>query len=343
MLNRKNLLILAAVIVVLVAISALQRREPSQPSADTLIAGDIARADLDRLEISHGDSLAVVLASGPEGWYVASAWNVKANEQRLDTLLQSLSNLRGEYRSDEASVVADYGFDEAITLRGLAPGGAEVFAIEVGGKPEGGRGNFVKEPGSSRVYLSGANLLSNLGLWSGPGRPENRHFLDLQAYKADRQDVDRISLMGEETVTLIKEFAVVEPAPDDTLQTEPTTDRSQWEWRLVGEGGRALGNAVKTKADGVLSAAVNVRAQDVVDPDLGLAAYGLEDPARAVVVTLASGEQVTLAFGDTHQPEGDAPAGVYMVVPEQGATVWVVGEFAVNNLLKTSADLLPEE
>ena len=285
----------------------------------------------------------VVLESGPEGWLLTSAWNAKASDQRLDALLRNLSNLRGEFRSDSEAVLADYGFDEAITIRGFDAGGGEAFVVEVGGKPEGGQGNFVKLPGSAEVYLTGANLLSDLGLWSGPGRPESRHFLELQAYRAEREAVDRLALVAEESFGLVKEFEVIEPAADDTVSTEPFTDRSQWEWRLVDRGGDEIGLAVKTKADRVLGAAVSIRAQDVVDPGAGLAAYGLEDPAKSVTITMENGEEVTLAFGDKRETEGTTPGGYYMVAPELAPTVWVVGEFNVNNIFKTAAELLPEE
>ena len=344
MLNRKNFLILAGVLIVLIVISVAQKRRPTEPSTVTLIDGELARADLSRLSIGHGgESDVVVLESGSDGWLLRTAWNAKASEQRLDSLLRNLSNLRGEFRSDSEAVLTDYGFDEAITIRGFDPGGNETFAVEVGSKPEGGQGNFIRLPGSARVYLTSANLLSDLGLWNGPGRPESRHFLELQAYRAERQAVDRLKILGEAAFELVKEFEVIEPAEDDTVSTEPFTDRSQWEWRLIDRDGDKIGMAVKTKADGVLGAAVSIRAQDVVDPGAGLAAYGLEEPAKSVTITMESGEEVTLNFGDKRETEGTTPGGYYMVAPELAPTVWVVGEFNVNNIFKTVAELMPEE
>ena len=53
--------------------------------------------------------------------------------------------------------------------------------------------------------------------------------------------------------------------------------------------------------------------------------------------------EATLAFGDRREAEGDQPAGYYMVDLGAPGTVWVVGEYAANNIFKTREDLLPEE
>jgi hypothetical protein len=346
MLNRRNLLILTGILVVLIVISVAQRRTPTERNSEVLVAGEYARSDLGRLTIGYGqDAEAVVLENGPEGWFLPTAWNARASDQRLDALLQSLSELRGEFRSDSPEVVPDYGFSDSttVTLRGYDPGGGELFALEVGGKPEGGRGNFVKRPGSDEVFLTGANLLSNLGLWSGPDRPTSRHFLELQAFRGEREAVDRLVLGGAEELTLIKEFETIVPdsAVADSTGAEPTVDRSQWEWRLEGPDGEKLGMAVKTRADGVLGAAVNVRAQDVVDPHHSLEGYGLGDGARTVTIVLADGSERRLAFGDQREAEGDQPGGYYMVDLDAPDTVWVVGEYAANNIFKSREDLLP--
>jgi len=350
MLNRKNLLLLAAILVVLVVISVVQdrshERSTSRPSSEVLVPGEFARADLDRLTIAHGGEVAVEMVAGPDGdWRLATAHDARVNAQRLDTLLDSLSDLRGEFRSDAAAVVPDYGFTDSttITITGLGPGGDEVLAIEVGGKPQGSQGNFVKRPGSDEVYLTQTNLLSNLGLWTGPERPTSRHFLELQALRVEKRDVDAVRVESPDgTLVLVKEFAMVEPAPDDTVRTEPFADRDTWEWRLEDGQGRDLGTAVKTKADAVLNAATSIRAQDVADPGADLAAYGLDAPARTVTLTHGDGTTTVLRFGDEREAGDKTPGGHYALLGED-PTVWVVGTFTVNNIFKERGDLLPED
>jgi hypothetical protein len=343
MLNRKNLIIVAVVLVALVMVSEVQKSQhrsaTSQASSQVLIEGDWTRDLVDRIVIGFGDDPAAVeLASGDPHWRVASAWDAGADHNKIDTLLRTLGGLRGEFRSDNPDVLADYGFTDSTTVsvRGMGPDGEELFAIEVGDKPDGGRGNFLRRPGSSEVFLGTADVLSNLGLWSGPERPRSRHFLDLVAYRGDREAVDALRLEGNETVVLRKEYAMVEPAPDDTTGAEPTVDHSQWEWRLA-DGTMAQ----KTRADGVLGAAVTLRAQDVVDPTVDLATYGLDPPQRTVTLELRDGDPVQIRFGHERPAEGGAPGGYYAQVDDD-PTVWVVGTFNADNLFKARDDLLPE-
>ncbi len=348
MLKRKNLLLLAGVLLVLVVVSVLQERSheqaTSRASSEVLLPGTFASADLDRLVLAHGGETAVEMVAGPDGWRLASAWNARMNEQRLDGLLRSLSGLRGEFRSDAAAVVPDYGFTDSttITITGHDAGG-EVLAIEVGGKPEGGQGNFVKRPGSDTVYLTQTNLLSNLGLWTGPERPSSRHFLDLQALREDEADIEAITLATPDgTLRLVKEFAMVEPAPDDTARSEPYEDRDTWEWRLEDGDGDLVGMAVKTRADAVLGAATSLRAQDVADPTVDLASYGLEPPARTATLLAADGTETVIRLGDERAAEGEAPGGFYTRVGDD-PTIWVLGTFNADNIFKSREDLLPEE
>jgi hypothetical protein len=343
MLTRKNLLWLTAVLVVLIVLATVQRtsheRATSRPSSQVLLPGEYSRSDLSSLAIGHGQGHTdVLLSSGPEGWYVPTAWNARANGQRIDTLLRSLANLRGEFRSDNPDVLADYGFTDStsVFITGFDTGEREIFAIEIGRRPQGGMGTFVKLPQSSEVFLTNQNLLSNLGLWSGPEPPQNRHFLELQALRLDKQDIDAIRLEGDGALTMTKEHVMIEPAEEDTVRTEAYPDRSQWEWRL--DTGQ---RAVKTRADGVLNTATSLRAQDVVDPDADLAQYGLDEPDKRAVLVHADGSQTVIAFGDYREMEGTTPGGFYTLVGND-PTVWITAEFNVDTIFKTREDLLPE-
>ena len=341
MLTRKNLIIVLAVLVVLVAVSVLQKARHSQSTSHAasivLVEGELARADLDRIELGFAGEAAVVLTRADPAWRVATAHDARADHQKIDTLLQNLSGLRGEFRSDSGEVLADYGFTDSttVTLRGYQ-GDREVFALELGNKPSGGQGGFVKRPGSSEVYLCTTGLLGNLGLWGGPERPQNRHFLDLLAHQADKADVAALQLTGDQDLSLQREFAMITPADGDTINTEPYADPSTWEWKL------ADGTMVqKTKADNIMNTAANLRAQDVADPTVGLATYGLQPAARTLTLVMADGSQTVMRFGDERPAEGKTPGGVYALLGDD-PTVWVIGTYNLGNLFKTRDELLPE-
>lgn len=347
MIKTRNLVLLAVVLVVLLGISWLQRssheRSTTASNETKVIDAELDMNNLSRITVAYGlDGDVVELLSTPTGWIVGSAYNAKANDQRIETLLRNLSGLAGEFRSDSPDVIADYGLDadHSVRIRAFGPGGGEVAAVDVGNSPERLPGNFIKSPDSPAVYLTGASVLSHLGLYDGPARPKSTHFADMQAVQEDRKAIDRIVLVDEgRRLELVKEFAVNEPAPDDTTGAEPTLDRLTWEWKAASDGNRAL---AKTKVDAVQNALVKVRAVDVDDPSVELEQYGLQPPQKTATLVMEDGSERVFEFGHSRVAEGDHPAGTWMQVQGE-PTIWVVTDYAVNNAFKSVDDLLPDE
>lgn len=346
MLKTKHIGILVVVLAVLVGISLLQkashRRDTARPSLAVLLDGIWTADGLGRLIVGFGeDPEAVVLEHGPDGWRVPSHWNAQASGDRVDAVLRVLSGLEGEFRSDNADVLDDYGLAgvNTVTVRGFDRQGVEILALDVGRKVEGGQGEFVRLPGQDAVYVTTASVLSPLGLYNGPARPGGRHFFHLEAVQEDRNEVDEIILVDAEGERrLVKEFAVPEPAPGDTTGVEPAPDRLTWEWRLAVPTDEPL---AKTKADGVLGSLVTIRGVDVEDSAADPATYGLDAPERRATLVFAGGRRLELEFGAIREAEPDRPVGVRMRIVGD-PTVWVVTEYTVNNIFKATADLRPE-
>lgn len=350
MLKNRNILILAAVLVVLLGISLMQkssyRKSTSRSDTAQIVSASFTADQLDRISLGQGPGApAVELVSTPTGWVVVSAWDAPANQQKIDSLLRNVSGLSGEFRSDSEAVLADYGLaeEDAVQFRAFGKDGELAFAVDVGGKPENSSGNFVRSPGSSSVYLTQTNLLSQLGMYNGPETPAAQHFLDLQAVQEDRLDVDRIILTDADgTRELVKEFSLALPEPEDDLVAagtdSVTIDRTTWEWKLMGPKSLAL---AKTKADALMGAVVNIRAVDVDDPGQA-AAFGLERPARTVAVVREDGSELVLEFGDSFPAEGERQAGTWMKISGQ-PQVWIVTDYTVNNIFKSPGDLLPDQ
>ncbi len=342
--NTRNLIILVVVLVVLGGISLLQRsshhRQTSRAATEILVPDQYTADDLDRITLGQGkQEVTVDLVRAPDGWKVASSWNVKAAANRIDGLLKAVGNLSGEFRSDKAEVVADYGLADssAVHIR-LYKDDKPVVFLEVGNRSQGQPGNFVRLGDSHAVYLSTVSLLSPLGIYGDLIPPKNRHFLDLQAVKEDRLAVDRIILRdGRHVIEMQKEFSMTEPDSADTTGAAPRPDRSVWEWKLIKPRQAAL---AKTKADGVLGTLVSIRATDVGDPDQDIAAIGLDKPSRTATLVKEDGSEIVLEFGNTREAEGDHPAGTWMRVKGDD-TLWVVTDYTTKNIFKQVDDLLP--
>lgn len=346
MMKTKNLIILAVVLVLLLSINLWQKRghknATSQSSVVELIAPGLVPDDLSRITLSHGegDEADVTLENTPTGWTVPTAWNAAANMARIETLVRNLTGLTGEYRSDNAEVLPDYGLDaaDALRIRAFNPAGEAVIALDVGRKPERYPGNFVRQPENDKVYVSQKNILAQLGIYGDPEAPKSRYFLELQALQEDRLEVDRVVVdSGEERLELVKDFAE-EPVPEDTPDAAPTLDRNTWEWQLAGRSGVAL---AKTKVDAVLNSLVAIRANDLADPAAEPATYGLATPKRRAELHLQDGRVLVLSFGQDREAVDDAPAGTYMQIAGQ-PTVWVVTEYAIKNIFKSLSDLQAE-
>jgi|GEM_PF-1495125 len=350
MLKNRNILILAAVLVVLLGLNLLQkanyRKSTSQPASTKVVPVTVTADELERITLGQGEGdPAVELVSTPTGWVVTSAWDAPANPQRIDSLLSNLSGLSGEFRSDSEAVLADYGLSDqdALLVRGYGQDGEVVLAVDIGDKPENSQGNFVRRPDSSAVYLTPTNLLAQMGLYNGPGIPDFKHFLDLQAVQEDRLTIDRIILTDQDgTRELVKEFSPNHPQPgaDDTVAESDTVtwDRTTWEWKLAGNKPRAL---AKTKADALMGAAVNIRAVNVDDPS-GAGDFGLEPPSRTATLVREDGSDLVLEFGNSFPAEGDRQAGTWMRIHNL-PQVWIVTDYTVNNIFKPTDDLLPDQ
>ena len=351
MIKNRNILILAAVLLVLLGISLVQKagykKSTSRSSTDKVVAGTFTADQLDRITLGYGqDNESVVLMSTPTGWVVASAWDAPASMGRIDGLLRNLSDLSGEFRSDNNSVLGDYGLsdDVAVKVRAYGKDGELALAVDIGNKPERVPGNFIKRPDSNEVYLTAVDLLGQLGLYDGPAKPGNKHFLDLQAVQADRLAVNRVILRDNGgNLEMAKEFAEAKPVPGPE-STPPAVepgadDRTTWEWKLVTPKTMAL---AKTKVDGVLNSLVGIRAVDVADPTADPAAYGLADPLRTATLMMEDGSDLILEFGNLREAEGDLQAGVWMKVQGQ-RSVWIVTEYTVNNIFKKVEELQPDQ
>lgn len=346
MIKTRNLVILAAVLVVLIGINMLQKssheKETTASATEVVLDGEFSEENTARLTLAYGPGEPqVVLEKGPEGWLLPSRFGARANDQRVAAVLRNFSNVVGEFRSESGEVLGDYGLqdDECVTVRGFDASGQELFALCLGQTPAGFPGQFIRRPDSNRVYVSQKSLLSHLGIYGEPAAPTARHFLELQAVKEDREDIDAVVIRDGDTVLdLTKRYAVIEPAEDAPEGATPTEDRGLWEWL---ENGQPATDLAKTKVDGVLGSAVSIRATDVADPTKDLSVYGLADPARSVVLERQDGTQLRLDFGASREGSEGTAAGTYLQVDGED-TIWVVTDYTVKNIFKEREELAAE-
>jgi len=336
----RHLMLLAVAVVALLAVSVFQktshRRTVSKSDTAPVLDVNVNVENINRVTVSQGaDSTRVVIERLPDRWVARSAWGHDADERKVTELIEALNALRGEFRSNEASVLSDYGLGPdapitpvTVTIYGLE--WEEIASLEIGTQSPSG-GVFVREPGTDAAFLSRTNILGKLGMWSGPARPENRVFLNLDVFECDRQDIRTISLFTDST-TLVMEKSFAEP---DSLGT---VDHSTWEWVLTAPERRAL---AKTKVDGIMNALTKVQAVDIDDPKANWEEYGLWKAPRRVEVGLADGSTFELRWGHARVPIDGQQDGIY-VMSSIDQKIWVIRGFKADQVFKSLKDLLPE-
>ena len=340
--SRRNLILLVLALVVLLGANLLQKTRHRQAvtSSDTraVIEADYRSDDINRIVLAWGaDTTSVVLERLPDHWVTRSAFGHPAADRKIADLLGTFAGLQGEFRSDNPALLTDYGLgpdDQILRLTLFGKEWEPVFDLELGAQAPDGQGVFAREPGSDTVFLVRENVLGRLGMYSGPGRPESRFFLDLAVHACDRKDIEAITLHVDDTsLAMEKVFA---PAPGDTTGVP---DRSNWEWVLTAPERRPL---AKTKVDAILSALTNVTAADVADPREQLEGYGLWKAARRVEVGLADGTTWELRVGDA-APAGEGGAVDHWCMTSEDRTIWLIREFKINQIFKSLDELLPTD
>ncbi|MBU0743559.1 DUF4340 domain-containing protein [bacterium] len=342
--SKRNLYLLSLAVVVLIGLALVQKssHDRSTSASDTSpVLGTVFAADeINRVLVSGGaDSTEVVLERLPDHWVARSAWNHPVDQRKIDELLATLDGLTGQYRSDSAAILADYGLGpdaEPVTLTLYGKEWEPVYTLEIGRKPASGAGAFVRDPASNAVFLTRANVLGKLGMHAGPAGPENKFFLDLKVFDCKREDIEAITLHdGNRTLAMEKVFTAPAAAEGDTVTAEP--DRSTWEWVLVEPERRPL---AKTKVDGIMNALTNIQASDIDDPKTPMEDYGLWKAARRVEVALADGTDFELRVGELR--EHDAGQKDYFVMTSRDRTIWTLRDYKIDQIFKQLEDLLPE-
>lgn len=336
----RQLAFLTAVVAALAAAVAVQNmsHEAATSRSDTTSVLDVNVVvdEINRVTVSQGDdSTRVVVERLPDRWVTRSAWDHPADERKVRELIEAMNGLRGEFRSDDAGVLADYGLGpdaepRPVTVTLYGADWQEVASLELGATAANG-GAFVREPDSDAAYLTRTSVLGKLGMWGGPATPEARTFLDLDVFECQARDIRTITLFTDSTtLRMEKTFA----GPDST----GAVDHGTWEWLLTEPERRPL---AKTKVDAVMNALTKVQAADIADPKGDWQAYGLWKAPRRVEVGLADGGMFELRWGVARDVSAGQQSGLY-VMSSKDQTVWVIREFKANQIFKALDDLLPE-
>ncbi len=334
---KKTLGILVVVFLILLVLSLLTTRRRLATTEGggfvEIVPETLDEASIESIRgwIGSSPDTVVELKRSGDGWVVASLWDWPAKESQMTRLLDDLVGLSGELRSRKEAVFPDYQIGDASGFHLVADrsGGSEIFHLIVGKSSERG-GCFVRTEGSNDVYITSAGLRSSFGLWGDePKPPEGKRWADMQVFKVDTKDVDKIVLTSGDTETVLEKAFEIPEVPD-SVETPPP-DRSRWTWKPD-----AAGEIDKAKGDRVLNAVCSLYATEAVDP-AKIDSLGLGDGARVAELTLSDGTVNVLRFG----LEDEEKKRVYF--QKEGTFPAEIAKTTVDRIFVTRDDLSPEE
>jgi hypothetical protein len=340
--SKRNLIVMGILLVGLVALYLLTSRH--RTNIDTsggfvdLVPGKLSTDEVFGIEAYRGRTRdkGLTLARQGDAWTVTSRFGAPANVNKIRSLLGNLESLEGEVRSDSPTVLADYGLSDSLALHVVLKKESGEARLHLLLGKRSGNGSFVRQDGSDKAIMASTNILGDFGIWGDETPdPDPKLWLDLDAYKVDREQVSQLALLsGGKSLELKKEVSqpppTTAPADSNAPKTPPT-----YEWRVTKPTSFL---ALKTRGDGILGSLVAVRARDMADPNVTAEQTGLGAKADRAVLTLSTGVTDTLLFG------ADLPSDttqLYFRVAGKDR-VWVVPNYIKQNVFKKPEDLKPQ-
>ena len=338
----KRLLPLAAVLVVLVVVALMVKRQPAPTRlVDAVgwerLVPDSLRAEaisgLDLYQGSQPDQVLSLRRQG-DGWRVASYFNAPVRPDRIESLLEHIDGLEGELRADRTELMGEFDLEEeqALHLRVYTDDAAEPALHLLAGRGAR-RSGFVRLLDDSRVYNVDLNLHSMAGLWGENlgNAPAAETWLQLRLNDIPSEEVAAVEL---ESPRGHFRFSRLEPA-----EAAEGEERAQPRWRA--EVPDVDYEVNQQLLDRLAVALGTLRADDIVDGDK-IAEYGLTDSVYRAALTVQSGDeaarQVHMRFG--HEVPGSDMDGARYAMLEEGDAVYVVPGWSLRQLFPKGRSLM---
>ena len=340
----KRLLPLAAVLVVLVAVALMVKRQPAptrlvdQVGWERLVPDTLKAQSITGVDMYQGrlpDQVLSMRRRG-EGWQVATYFDAPVRPSRIESLLEQVGSLEGELRADREELVGEFDLEEeqALHLRVYTDDNEEPALHLLAGRG-GRRSGFVRLAGDSRVFNVDLNLHSMAGLWGENlgNPPAAETWLRLRLNEIRSENVAAVEL---ESPRGHFRFARVEPENGEGAER---VDGARGSWRSeVPDVDYEVNHQL---LDRLAVALGNLRADDVADGS-NVAAYGLEDSVYRAALTVQSGgeaeRQVRMQFG--HEVPGADMDGARYAVMEGDETVYVVPGWSFRQFFPKGKTLL---
>ncbi len=220
----KNLVFFFIVLAVLLAVVFIKRiTRPKVPTAEQwadIVPQSVNNDNITDCLISLGEKQ-VHLLKKDNNWFIDDKQKVYADKVKINFLLGQIDSLQGELRSDEGSILADYGISNKqgvhIQLKNKAK---EICHIVIGTKKAGWKKNFVRLNSSNAVYIADGDMLSALGLYGD---------IESENLKPDQWLDKQILHFAQDKIKSVK----LEKGKDMFMNIEKAADDKNSEWKTI--------------------------------------------------------------------------------------------------------------
>jgi hypothetical protein len=248
----------------------------------------------------------IVLAKTDGGWRLTKPVDAPADDITVKNLLHAVADAETKRTIDDPPQdLAPFGLAQPFVTVQLTEKDTALPALKVGKTTEVSFSTYVQRADQPKLYLTGSAFHAGMD-------KQVKDLRDKKIVDFKEDDVTRIALRG--------------PAGDVTLAKTDGT------WQIEQPAAmKADQTAVRT----LLSSVHNLRATDFASDDptpADLAAYGLDNPSRQIVLTTADGKDIRLLVGKESEQGID-------VKTDGRPTVFVVGKWATRDLDKGPSDL----
>jgi hypothetical protein len=349
--KEKHLYYLAGVFVFLFIIYFVTKPRHTSVNLDefvqTIVFG-ISKEDVKNIEVykesTEDNPIKLALTKQEDQWYLTTKYNCKAQESAINRLLEAVLEMTGKVRSTDPKHLEKYHITDAQGIHLLLKDEADktLANLIIGKKGEDYNTGFVRFAGKDKVYFVDKNVLSNLSVHGDIDTLsvlKDNSFIDLEAVKQDKDQLDMVALVHKGKQMIIKKVERDVEVVEDSVKT---TKKEEFWVHMKGEIEIDL---EKKEVDNFLRDVCTIRGQKVVDrignslADMNKnSQYGLSRPRNVVVFKeKGSDQQQNVIMGKEYEKD----KGYFMQVQYDGL-VYHLSKSNFDKIFKW-ADDLPEK
>ncbi len=292
-------------------------------------------------ESSSDSPIQLTFTKNQDQWHIATHFNCKAQNSRIDKLLTDLIEMTGKVRTSDPKHLESYQITDAQGIHLLLKdeGNKTLANLIIGKKSEDLNASFIRFVDKEKVYSTDKNLLSSLGITGDIDTLSlfaTSTFVELQAVNQDKEKLETVALVSNKKELIVKKIQKeVEYTAEDS--TQATKIEEEW---VLSQGNNEI-ELVQSDVESFFRDILKVRGQEVVDRlgnSLGdinkNSRYGFSRPNHYIVFKKADSAQENVIFGNTY----DDDSGYYMNVQYDGL-VYKVTKSNFDRVFKWIEDL----